>query len=68
MNLYSYSVGVSGFNQYLGDMVEADTIGEAIELIRSEIGYLVQISVRKFYYGEADCDNFTLSGHYPHKE
>lgn len=68
MNWYSYSVGVSGFNQYLGDMVEADTIGEAVELIRSEIGSQVQLSVRRFYYGETDCDNFTFSGHTPHNE
>jgi hypothetical protein len=68
MNWYSYSVGVSGFNLVVGDMVEADTIGEAIELIRSEVGHLVQISVRRSYYGETDCDNFTLSGHTPHNE
>jgi hypothetical protein len=68
MNWYSYSVGVSGFNLVVGDMVEADTIGEAVELIRSELGNLVQLSVRRFYYGETDCDNFTLSGHTPHNE
>jgi len=68
MNWYSYSVGVSGFNQSVGDMVEAENIGQAIELIRSEVGHLVQISVRRSFYGETDCDNFTLSGHTPHNE
>jgi hypothetical protein len=68
MNWYSYSVGKSGFNQVVGDMVEADTIGQAISIIRSEIGYLVQLSVRRSYYGETDCDNFTFSGHMQHNK
>jgi hypothetical protein len=65
MNWYSYSVGVSGFNQSVGDMVEAENIGEAIKLIRSEIKS-GQISVRRSYYGETDCDNFNFSGHIEH--
>jgi hypothetical protein len=68
MNWYSYSVGVSGFNQHLGDMVEAENIGQAIELIRSELGNSVLVSVRRSYYGETECDNFTFFGHTPHNE
>jgi hypothetical protein len=67
MNWYSYSVGVSGFNQSVGDMVEADNVMEALNLIRLELGNLVQISVRRSYYGETDCNNFTLAGHYSHE-
>ena len=68
MNWYSYSVGVSGFNQSVGDMVEAENIVEAVKLIRSEIGSSGVLSVRRSYYGETDCDNFTLAGHIPHTE
>jgi len=65
MNWYSYSVGVSGFNQSVGDMVEAENIGQALKLIRLEVKS-GQISVRRSYYGETDCDNFSFSGHIEH--
>jgi hypothetical protein len=68
MNWYSFSVGVSGFNQSVGDMVEANNIGEAVKIIRSELGNLVQISVRRSYYGETDCDNFSFAGHIQHSD
>jgi hypothetical protein len=69
MNMYAFTTGASGFgfghNSGVWDYVWADTIGEAITLIRLEIEF-GQISVRKAGLSEWDCDNFTLAGHYPH--
>ena len=68
MKWYSYSVGVSGFNQFVGEMVEAANVSEALKLIRLELGNLVQISVRRSYYGETECDSFNLAGHISHND
>jgi hypothetical protein len=69
-NCYVYGVGACGFfgsGSKLYDMIWADTIVEAMSQIRSEIPVGV-ISIRKAVFGEFDCDNFTLQGHYPHTD
>jgi hypothetical protein len=48
-------------------MVWADNIVEAMAQIRLEVEFGV-VSIRKAVYGEWECDNFTLAGHYPHTE
>jgi hypothetical protein len=70
MNFYAYTTGVSGFgfgpNSGVWDYVWADTIAEALAIIRLDIKS-GQVSVRRAGMSEWDCDNFTLAGHYPHQ-
>jgi hypothetical protein len=69
-NCYVYGVGACGFfgqGSNLYEMVWADNIVEAMQQIRLEIPVGV-ISIRKAVYGEWECDNFTLAGHYPHAD
>ena len=67
-NCYVYGVGACGFfgqGSKLLDMVWADNIVDAMKQAREQTPDGV-ISIRKAVYGEFDCDNFTLAGHYDH--
>lgn len=69
-NCYVYGVGACGFfgsGSNLYEMVWADNMVEAMAQIRLEIKSGV-VSIRKAVYGEWECDNFTLAGHYPHTD
>ena len=69
-NCYVYGVGACGFfgsGSKLYDMIWANNIVEAMAQARLDNPVGV-ISIRKVVYGEFDCDNFTLAGHYPHTD
>lgn len=43
-----------------------DTAAEVIDTLRGGYKSPVSIAARKIFYGEFDCNSFTIAGHVPH--
>jgi hypothetical protein len=64
---FAFSFGSVGvFGQGVWYYFWSNNIGSALESLRK---YYPEdlVNIRSAVLGEWDCDNFTLSGHYPHE-
>lgn len=77
----AYTVLLKSYEDTLETWIDADTMAEAAEQAREEFRHIlwnrgdtcaatrpISAAVRKSLYKEWVCDNFTISGHYPHNK